>query len=83
MNKALGRQAEDRALFQTYKRAERRLVAGIQTGKRLPLISLIRRLETLGEVNLIAVAALQIRLNAREFFGIFRALMFERQRRSA
>ena len=72
VNKALGRQAEDRHLVQTDKRAERRLVAGIKTGKRLPLISPIGRLEALGEVNLVAVAALQIRLNAREFFAILR-----------
>ena len=72
MNKALWRQAEDSALRQTYECAERRLVAGIKTGKRLPLISVISRLETLGKVHLITVAALQIRLNAREFFSVFR-----------
>ena len=72
MNKTLGRQAEDRPLFQTHKRAEGRLIAGIKTGKRLPLISPVCRLETLGEVDLVAVTAVQIRLNAREFFGILR-----------
>ena len=70
MNKPLRRKTQDRALIETDKRTERCPVAGIEAGKGLPFIALIRRLEALGKVNLITITALQIRLHACEFFRI-------------
>ncbi len=72
MDKPLWRQAQDGPFLKTHEGAERRAVAGVEAGERLPLIAFIGSLKALGQIDLIAVAALQISLHPGKFIGILR-----------